>query len=79
MTAPEAYEWLSAKPFRPFQVVHRDGRVYDVASRSDAQVYNQHLLVLVDHDPETEIAETFKLIGWQQILSIRPAETRLAA
>ena len=79
MTAAEAREFLDAKPFRPFQVQHRDGRRFDVVRRNDAQAYRQHMLIAVDHDPETEIAETVEIIGWQDLHAARPLESSLAA
>ena len=72
-------EYLDAEPFRPFQVEHRDGRRWDVTRRSDAQAFKARLIVLVDHDPETEIADSAKMFGWGELRTVRHLEGRVAA
>ena len=79
MTTAEASELVNAKPFRPFAVEMNDGRRFEVASLWDVLVTPPHLVVLVDHDPETGIAETFELLGLEYITAVAPLDRALAA
>ena len=79
MSPSDVQEYLDAEPFRPFQVEHRDGRRWDVHRRADAQPFRARLILAVDHDPETGVAETAELIGWQDLRALRPLESRVAA
>ena len=79
MTPAEAHELLDVKPFRPFLVEMKDGRTFPVTRRNDAQAFRSHLLVTVDHDPVTEIAESVEFLGYDYIKALTPHEPQLAA
>ena len=79
MSPSDVQKFLDAEPFRPFQVEHRDGRRWDVRHRADAQPFRARLIVAVDHDPETGVAETVEYLGWDRIRTVRPIESRVAA
>ena len=67
MTAAEAHELIAAKPFRPFRIEMKDGRRYPVPSVFDANAYRTNLLVGVEHDPKTGIAETVEYLRYEDI------------
>ena len=72
-------KFRGAEPFRPFVVAHRDGRSWEVHHPADAQPFAARLVLAVDHDPETGVAERAELIGWRQVFAVRPLTSRVAA
>ena len=79
MSPADVQQHLDADPFRPFRVVHRDGRSWEVHRRADAQPFRARLILAVDHDPETGIAERAEYVGWPQVFAVRPLESRVAS
>lgn len=67
------------EPYQPLVVIHRDGRQFPIPERYEALPFKSNLLVGVDHDPKTGVAETVEFIPWVDIVSIHPIAKPVAA
>ena len=67
MTAAEARKLVHADTFRPFQVVTHDGRRFEAPTYVDVLASWDELLIGVDYDPKTGIAESMERLRYDEI------------
>ena len=67
MTSAEARDLAHAETFRPFRITTSDGRRFEAPTYVDVLACGDELLIGVDYDPKTGIAESMARVRCEQI------------